>query len=87
MHVLGLGTEFKRQQMQQPILRVAETLIGSVEFGIALDDLGLLGLRRVVEAIGVDRGGKLKKPRFERVGVEPRAARFSEQGEKVRHGK
>ena len=69
----------------QTTRRFAQTLISGVECGVARVGRELFGRRRWMNAVGMHERRAGKKLLFEGIRVQPRTARFVEQGEVVGH--
>src|SRR6266404_2719884 len=71
--------------MTQSLLRFAQAIIGPVEFGVTGICLLPFGSRGIVDTIGMDLRRQGKELQFQRLGINPRAARFVQEGKIVGH--
>src|SRR6266404_8779967 len=71
--------------MPQPLLRFAQAIVGTVEFGVTAVCRLPFDNRRIMDAIRMDLRRQGKKLLFERLGINPRAARLVQEGKIIGH--
>jgi hypothetical protein len=85
LDVLWFLAEFELQEMQKPLLRVSQEIIGSIDFSVRILRLEFLRLRESLGAIRMELGLKSQKFLFELFGIEPGPPRFVQQREAIVH--